>query len=138
VIHHCTECPALLETPTTLAGKSVSCPNCRKSLEVPMDVLVRERHPVSEIDWIAFPCPSCTVRLATDPKWAGALAVCVACQNPLRVPELAKRARPPRSIAAAIRTWEIPTEPPPRRCKSCRHPLPRQAINCGYCGLAGR
>jgi hypothetical protein len=138
VLHHCTLCGALLESPTRQAGQTVNCPTCAHPGTVPFDVLFAEGHTLSETGWIAFRCSTCASRLATGPEWAGKWAVCVGCYHPLSVPQLAKRAKPPRSIRARLDPWQVVAEPPKRRCKRCRHPLARHAVHCGYCGLAGR
>jgi hypothetical protein len=104
----CPECSKAYKVKDELAGKSVTCKQCKAAIRVPMaapvaaapspeveslavDVLVESKSHAVEAppEEIEFECPICVETIKLDAKHAGKQAPCPSCGRIVRVPQLA-------------------------------------------------
>jgi len=103
----CPHCGHNLEVSERGAGLTVVCPECSKSIVIPMPA------PEVLVSKIIFNCGSCGQPLKAAPDMAGQLIDCPVCKKPTEIP-FASRPTPPTSTRPAARSTPI-TKPPSQR-----------------------
>ncbi len=132
LIHHCPHCRALLESPESHAGRNATCPNCRRSLAVPADLLLRGGHVAAE-DSFLFRCPACSRVVESRRADAGKLAICPHCLVALRVP-YSGSSHATQLTEAALDVTEAIQRGTNTRCRHCGLEMPKRAEKCPMCG----
>ena len=104
----CPHCGHNLEVSERGAGLTVACPECAKSIVVPIPA------PEVLVSNIIFNCGSCGQLLKAAPDIAGQLIDCPVCNQSAEVP-FASRPMPPTPTRPAARSTPIPKPPSPRQ-----------------------
>jgi hypothetical protein len=127
VLFRCSSCDAPLEAPSRLAGATVTCPACSRTVPVPVDVLHPDDGRGDDEAVMGFTCPFCEGKAVTPLRAVGLLAVCPCCGRAVQVPRLGYAVGPP----GGPDTTGLTTH-----CPSCRLEVPRQAETCRNCGTS--
>jgi hypothetical protein len=132
VLHRCTACGILLESPSPQLGHQTVCPRCTAEVVVPRDVLEAEAFDPTDDSWFGFQCPHCNEELVGNKQDVGVLAVCVHCLVPLKVPMWGHhlQAAVHKHTLSSVEAVQASTE---RRCPHCQTLIPTHCSICPVC-----
>jgi hypothetical protein len=133
VLHRCSVCRQLLESPSKTIGTETACPGCKRRLRVPQDVLRIDAPSAPEELWFGCYCPSCSEEVAVCEKDVGSFSVCPHCLVPFDVPhgghylEGGSPQAAPDPLDALHEGKEV-------ACPNCQTHFPARADACPVCG----
>ncbi len=133
ILHRCSECDVLLETPRRCMGSMIRCPVCMEQITVPAEALFNDERKLPDHTWLGFRCHGCGAPLQCPSSEARKEAVCPQCQRVLTIPVAGERVAASPAGLAIDGHHGLHTQLT-RTCPGCNRPSPRQSVACRHCG----
>ncbi len=127
ILHRCSACRTLLETPRGRAERMCACPRCGLAEEVPDDLVESVDDPTVDPQYsFVVDCPDhgCQASWAVLQKDVGRQTVCRSCFGSFSIPRFG------RSLVTAAKQTGVLVD-----CPHCHQMIPKNARRCPVCSV---